>query len=120
MNFFRKKTLLKEVNVLFVCMGNICRSPSAQGVLENLIKDEFLQIGESEKKIRKALRNVNLPIQLLVEQIEVINFRLEDKQYFFADVKREGIELYNSGKHTLSDLPKEISPTVRREYAHGV
>ena len=43
MNFFRKKTLLKEVNVLFVCMGNICRSPSAQGVLENLIKDEFLE-----------------------------------------------------------------------------
>jgi len=26
------------VNVLFVCMGNICRSPTAHGVFENLVK----------------------------------------------------------------------------------
>ena len=31
------------VSVLFVCMGNICRSPIAQGVLENAIRDEGLE-----------------------------------------------------------------------------
>ena len=31
------------VKVLFVCMGNICRSPTAQGVFENLIIREGLQ-----------------------------------------------------------------------------
>lgn len=31
------------VKVLFVCMGNICRSPTAQGVFENLITSEGLQ-----------------------------------------------------------------------------
>lgn len=30
------------VNVLFVCMGNICRSPTAQGVFENLVGNEGL------------------------------------------------------------------------------
>lgn len=31
------------VNVLFVCMGNICRSPIAQGVLEEAIRAEGLE-----------------------------------------------------------------------------
>jgi len=30
------------VSVLFVCMGNICRSPTAQGVFENLVENEGL------------------------------------------------------------------------------
>jgi protein-tyrosine phosphatase len=31
-----------EVKVLFVCMGNICRSPTAQGVFELLVQDTSL------------------------------------------------------------------------------
>lgn len=31
------------VNVLFVCMGNICRSPIAQGVFEDLLRREGLE-----------------------------------------------------------------------------
>ncbi len=30
------------VKVLFVCMGNICRSPTAQGVFENLVQQKGL------------------------------------------------------------------------------
>ncbi len=30
------------VKVLFVCMGNICRSPTAHGVMEKLIRDHSL------------------------------------------------------------------------------
>ena len=32
-----------KVKILFVCMGNICRSPSAEGVFNKLIKDQQLQ-----------------------------------------------------------------------------
>ncbi|QIK37469.1 low molecular weight phosphotyrosine protein phosphatase [Caldichromatium japonicum] len=32
----------QAVKVLFVCMGNICRSPTAQGVLRKLVRDEGL------------------------------------------------------------------------------
>jgi protein-tyrosine phosphatase len=32
----------KNISVLFVCMGNICRSPTAQGVFERLVADNKL------------------------------------------------------------------------------
>jgi len=33
---------MDRVKVLFVCMGNICRSPTAQGVFEKLVQDQAL------------------------------------------------------------------------------
>jgi len=33
---------MKTVKVLFVCMGNICRSPTAQGVFEKLVAETSL------------------------------------------------------------------------------
>jgi len=33
---------MKKISVLFVCMGNICRSPTAQGVFRNLVKQRGL------------------------------------------------------------------------------
>jgi len=32
-----------NTKVLFVCLGNICRSPTAQGVFEHLVKQRNLQ-----------------------------------------------------------------------------
>lgn len=32
-----------NTNVLFVCLGNICRSPTAQGVFEHLVRQRNLQ-----------------------------------------------------------------------------
>ena len=34
--------LMKKIHVLFVCMGNICRSPTAQGVFRALLQREGL------------------------------------------------------------------------------
>lgn len=33
----------EQIKVLFVCMGNICRSPSAEGVFNKIITDQQLQ-----------------------------------------------------------------------------
>mgnify|MGYP002641000871 FL=1 len=33
---------MKQVKVLFVCMGNICRSPTAEGAFRKLVTDEKL------------------------------------------------------------------------------
>lgn len=33
----------KKISVLMVCLGNICRSPVAQGVLVKLVKDQELE-----------------------------------------------------------------------------
>lgn len=35
--------IMKKVSVLFVCMGNICRSPTAHGVFEVLVKRAGLE-----------------------------------------------------------------------------
>lgn len=45
---FRVKYIVKlliymnKIKILFVCMGNICRSPTAEGVFTKLVKDENL------------------------------------------------------------------------------
>lgn len=33
---------MKKISVLFVCMGNICRSPTAHGIFERLVSDAGL------------------------------------------------------------------------------
>ncbi|NOQ35381.1 MAG: low molecular weight phosphotyrosine protein phosphatase [Methylococcaceae bacterium] len=33
---------MKKIKVLFVCMGNICRSPTAEGVFTRLVKEKQL------------------------------------------------------------------------------
>lgn len=45
-NIFKSKSNQNnqnKVNVLFVCMGNICRSPTAEGVFQNLIQKHSLE-----------------------------------------------------------------------------
>jgi protein-tyrosine phosphatase len=34
---------MEKIKVLFVCMGNICRSPTAEGVFTKLVKDHDLE-----------------------------------------------------------------------------
>jgi len=41
---FGKGSKIKTKKILMVCLGNICRSPLAQGALEYLIKKNSLQI----------------------------------------------------------------------------
>lgn len=35
-----KPTSMAEISVLFVCLGNICRSPTAHGVFEQMVRAE--------------------------------------------------------------------------------
>src|ERR1700749_4930896 len=34
---------MPEARILFVCMGNICRSPTAEGVMRGLVRDAGLE-----------------------------------------------------------------------------
>jgi len=33
----------EKIRILFVCLGNICRSPSAEGVMKKLVKEAGLE-----------------------------------------------------------------------------
>ncbi len=34
---------MDKVKILFVCLGNICRSPSAEGIMKKMVKDRGLE-----------------------------------------------------------------------------
>ena len=68
------------------------------------------------KKLRGVFEDIGIPVQLIVEKIDFVNSLLEEKQFFFTDIKREGKILYTSGNFELSD-PKTLTPTQRRAIA---
>jgi HEPN domain-containing protein/predicted nucleotidyltransferase len=56
------------------------------------------------------------PVSLIEHHVQELNGHIERGSYFFTDIKKEGIWLYNSGKHKLSRVRK-LSPDERREQA---
>ncbi len=69
-------------------------------------------------KLRNAFKDMEVPVQLIVEKITTVNKALEEHRYFYTDIKREGIELYNSGRYDFAAF-KELSPKRRREIAEA-
>ena len=55
-------------------------------------------------------------VTLIVHDIDDVNHQLEQGWYFFSDVKKEGIVLFDSGRHALAEAkPKTLAQ--RRMYA---
>ena len=57
-----------------------------------------------------------LKATILVEHIDFLNKELRRGQYFFADLTKEGVLLYDSGRHTLAE-PGAIDPAQQQQYA---
>ena len=43
MNDYNDSNINKKYKVLFVCLGNICRSPAAQGIFEHIVRENGMQ-----------------------------------------------------------------------------
>ena len=56
------------------------------------------------------------PITLIIEPIQRINKEVEKNRYFFLDIKKEGVILYDSGEFKLAE-PKELDWKETREIA---
>jgi len=70
---------------------------------------------ESDSQLRNSLRCViKTPITFIAHDIDFLNRRLRKGQYFFSDIKKEGICLYNSGRFELAE-EKELTS---KEYKH--
>ncbi|NOQ75606.1 MAG: HEPN domain-containing protein [Crocinitomix sp.] len=69
-------------------------------------------------KLRGAFKDMEIVVQTLVVNISVVNKALEENQYFYSDIKKEGIELFNSGRYDFASF-KGLSPTRRREIAEA-
>ncbi|QQV74640.1 hypothetical protein H6P87_00176 [Rickettsia tillamookensis] len=58
-------------------------------------------------------------ISIILESIDEVNRQLEKGRYFFTDIKKEGILLYDSGEFTLSeakDLPWSEMKEIAKDY----
>jgi len=67
-------------------------------------------------ELREVFHDIGIAVQLIVEEIIFVNNSLEETQYFFTDIKREGKVLFDSGRHELAES-KEFTPKQRREIA---
>ena len=68
---------------------------------------------------RKGLRGKTFGapwVTFVVEPIKYLNQQLEKNQYFFSDIKKEGILLYDSGEFTLAE-PKDLKQEERKQIA---
>ena len=78
------------------------------------------QAGKIEQNNQLAYRLAKTihrtPISLIAEDIQFINRRLRKSQYFYIDILREGVVLYDSGKFQLAE-PIEITFKERKKLA---
>ncbi|WP_425360641.1 HEPN domain-containing protein [Candidatus Tisiphia endosymbiont of Ceraclea dissimilis] len=66
---------------------------------------------------RKSLRSpFDLWVTLVIESIKTVNSQLEKGHYFFSDIKKEGILLYDSGEFQLAEA-KNLPWEKRRQIA---
>ena len=100
-----------KVSVLFVCMGNICRSPTAEGVFRHVVKQRNLHdqisvdsagthayhIGDSPDSRSQSTaltRGINLSAQrarkAVVEDFERFDYVIAMDQSNFEDLKQLG------------------------------
>ena len=59
---------------------------------------------------------------VIVEDIEHLNNDLQRSNYFFTDIKNEGVLLFDSGRHTLAEAcplaPAEYQKYAREDFEH--
>ncbi len=119
------------MKILMVCLGNICRSPLAEGILRDKIKKENLDwktdsagtgtyhIGEPPHILaQKVARLHNIDISdLRARQFAKTDMVLFDKIYVmdaenYNDVKRMSKELWNENKVEM--IMNELYPNENR------
>jgi HEPN domain-containing protein/predicted nucleotidyltransferase len=61
-------------------------------------------------------REVSTPVGLLIDGIGAFDSYVREGRYFYTDIRRLGIVLYDAGKFELSE-PRELSPVQRLERA---
>jgi len=72
---------------------------------------------EQHGELRDALQPLTrTPIKLIAHDIGFFNRRLKQGQYFFIDLKADGIALFDSGKCELAE-PLALTPQERQQFA---
>jgi uncharacterized protein len=70
-------------------------------------------------KIEMRAARITKPTELsiIVHDIKDVNEQLEKGFYFFSDIKKEGVLIYDSGRYHLAEAKKERTAAERRAHA---
>jgi HEPN domain-containing protein/predicted nucleotidyltransferase len=68
-----------------------------------------------EQAIEKK-KQIKTPVSIIYHGINHVNTSISQGHYFFTDIKKEGIILYDSGKYKLADT-KELTPAAKKKNA---
>ena len=82
-------------------------------------KDNKEKVYDQESKILDKVHRYKPPVNLEIREVDYINEGLEWGQYFFSDIVREGIALYNTGKEQFVEprvLDSEEERKISQQY----
>ncbi|MEW6619583.1 MAG: HEPN domain-containing protein [bacterium] len=82
-------------------------------VKEEKVVDDYKIWNKVENQIR---HKIHTPTKLIREDIEHVNEQLSVGRYFYADVKKEGILLYDSKRFQLARA-RELTPGIKKALA---
>jgi len=82
----------------------------SQKIAQQARKQTFVEQAIERKK------QIKTPVSIIYHSISHVNSSISDGHYFFVDIKKEGIVLYDSGKFKLA-VSKELSPEAKKKNA---
>lgn len=71
---------------------------------------------EYNRRLRERFFVMRTPVSLIADTVKHFNASLERGRYFYVDIVKEGIVLFDSGRYTLSE-PKELTRQEQCEEA---
>ena len=106
----------RTLNVCFVCHGNICRSPLAQGVMESLVKQEGL-----EKTILVSSSGVSAwhvgepPDDRMQDTAQKHGVLLDSRAQHFQATDYQKLDLVLAMDHSNLSTLKALKPTSENQ-----
>jgi len=94
-----------------------------RGLFEGKKSDFDILVVAKDKDTRKMVSllpydnffdKLSTSVQLIAEQAEILNRNLKEKQFFFSDIVKEGVVLYDSGNCKLAK-PKKLNQEERKK-----
>jgi protein-tyrosine phosphatase len=115
-------------NICFVCLGNICRSPTAEGVFQHLVNQQGLQsyfyidsagtsayhIGEpANSKSQQIANRKGIELKSRARRFESSDFNNFDLVIAMDDENYQNLKMLANGNNQLSKIKKlrEFDPT---------
>ena len=68
------------------------------------------------EKAIEATQQVKTPLSIIYHTFSYVRHKITEGHYFFADIKKEGVHLYKTGKHSLGKV-KILTPRERKRIA---